>query len=137
MGITDYDDLASDAGLGRVGDIFNAIMDTVLGGEAVYFHCYVGADRTGIIGVMLEGLLGISEKDCSIDYELTSFCSPVGMRPRDGSQNDHYFSRGLALLRSQDGETFQEKCNSFLTSKVGVSQDKINQFRNFILEKND
>ncbi len=137
-GFSGYDDLASDAGLGRVGDIFNMIMDTVLDGKAVYFHCYVGADRTGIIGVMLEGLLGISEKDSSIDYELTSFSTAVGMRPRDGSQNDHYFTKGLALLRRQIGETFQEKCNNFLTSsKVGVSQAKIDQFKSFILENNN
>ena len=137
-GFSGYDDLESDAGLGRVGDIFNMIMDTVLDGKAVYFHCYVGADRTGIIGVMLEGLLGISEKDCSIDYELTSFSTAVGMRPRDGSQNDHYFTKGLALLRRQSGETFQEKCNNFLTSsKVGVSQAKIDQFKSFILENNN
>ena len=117
-----------------------AIMETVLDGEAVYFHCYAGADRTGIIGVMLEGLLGISEKDCSIDYELTSFCqaSGIGNRPRDGSQNDHYFSKGLALLRRQTGSTFQEKCYNFLTSdKVGVSEKTINQFTGFILENNN
>ena len=137
-GFNSYSDLASDSGLQRVGAVINGIMDTVLGGNAVYFHCYVGADRTGIIGVMLEGLLGISEKDCSIDYELTSFCTAVGMRPRDGSQNDHYFSKGLKLLRDQEGDTFQDKCNAFLTSKkVGVSQTKIDQFKNFILENNN
>ncbi|MBO4768890.1 MAG: tyrosine-protein phosphatase, partial [Bacteroidales bacterium] len=137
-GFNGYNDLASDAGLGRIGDIFNTIIDTVLEGKAVYFHCYVGADRTGIIGVILEGMLGISEKDCSIDYELTTFSRAVGNRPRDGSQNDHYFSQGLALLRGQSGSTFEQKCTNFLTSsKVGVSEAKINQFKNYILEGNN
>ena len=137
-GFSGYSDLASDSGLGRVGDIFNTIIDTVLEGKAVYFHCYVGADRTGIIGVILEGMLGISEKDCSIDYELTTFSRAVGNRPRDGSQNDHYFSQGLALLRGQSGSTFEQKCTNFLTSsKVGVSETKIKQFKNYILEGNN
>ena len=138
-GFSSYNDLTSDSGLGRVGDIFNAIIDAVLEEKAVYFHCWVGADRTGFIGLLLEGLLGISEADCSMDYELTSF-SVVGLRGRDGSGEDHYWGsknspKGLALLRDQTGETFEQKCTNFLTSsKVGVSSTRITQFKGKILE---
>lgn len=42
-------------------------------GEVIFFHCIGGADRTGTLAFMIESLLGISETDMNIDYELTSF----------------------------------------------------------------
>lgn len=40
---------------------------------ALYFHCRIGADRTGTLAYLLEGLLGVSEEDRYRDYELSSF----------------------------------------------------------------
>jgi len=119
----------------RVKDIVEAIMNTVIAGNAAYFHCWVGADRTGFFGLLIEGMLGISEKDCSIDYELTSF-SKAGLRGRDGSGQDYYWTQGLALLRGQNGSTFEQKCTNYLGS-IGVSQSLISQFKNFVLENNN
>ena len=39
--------------------------------KPVYFHCFGGADRTGTIGFLLNGLLGVSYEDLVIDFELT------------------------------------------------------------------
>lgn len=119
----------------RVKDIVEAIMNTVIAGNGAYFHCYVGADRTGFFGLLIEGMLGISEKDCSIDYELTSF-SKTGLRGRDGSGQDYYWTQGLALLRGQSGSTFEQKCTNYLIS-IDVNQSLINQFKNYILESNN
>ena len=119
----------------RVKDIVEAIMNTVIAGNAAYFHCWVGADRTGFFGLLIEGMLGISEKDCSIDYELTSF-SKTGLRGRDGSGQDYYWTQGLSLLRGQTGSTFEQKCTNYLVG-IGVSQSLINQFKNFVLENNN
>lgn len=125
----------------RVKSVIDAIIDTVLEGNAAYFHCYVGADRTGFFGLLIEGMLGISEADCSMDYELTSF-SVVGLRGRDGSGEDHYWGsknspKGLAFLRGQTGSSFEQKCTNYLINTVGVSEDKINNFKSFILESNN
>ena len=137
-GFSSFNDLNSNPS--RVKDVINSIMNSVLAGDAVYFHCYVGADRTGFFGLLIEGMLGISEADCSMDYELTSF-SVVGLRGRDGSGEDHYWGsknspKGLALLRSQTGSSFEQKCTNYLVS-IGVSQTQINQFKSFILESNN
>ena len=136
VGFSSFNDIKSDPT--RVKNVVNKIIDTVVdGSSAVYFHCYVGADRTGFFGLLIEGLLGISEADCSMDYELTSF-SVVGLRGRDGSGQDHYWGssrsdKGLALLRSQTGDTFEQKCTNYLTS-IGVSDSKIAAFKRTILE---
>ena len=119
----------------KVKNTINKIIDTVLDDNAAYFHCYVGADRTGYFGVLIEGLLGISEAVCSMDYEMTSF-SVVGLRGRDGSGEDWYFTWGLNYLRGKDGSTFQQKCNDYLVS-IGVTQTRIDQFRNKVLEANN
>ena len=48
------------------------IMNDVIGGNNVYFHCRVGADRTGTVAYILEGLLGVPDEQRYRDYELTS-----------------------------------------------------------------
>lgn len=48
-------------------------MQEVVAGENVYFHCRLGADRTGSVAYMLEGLLGVPEEDRIQDYELSFF----------------------------------------------------------------
>ncbi len=47
-------------------------MQDVIDGKNIYFHCSHGADRTGTIAYLAEGLLGIDYETRSRDYELTS-----------------------------------------------------------------
>ena len=39
--------------------------------QNIYFHCRVGADRTGTIAYLLEGLLGVPDEERYQEYELT------------------------------------------------------------------
>ena len=118
----------------KVYDVVMAFINTVKSGNAVYFHCYSGADRTGYIAMLIEGLLGVSEKDCSIDYELTSFCESVGGRYRTGKPTDYDFRDGIAFLRKLPGDTFQDKIETYLVGTVGISQDEIDDFKSIVLE---
>ncbi len=56
----------------------------------VYFHCNAGADRTGTLAFLLEGLLGVSYADMIKDFELTSFSSQ-GARYRSALKNEISF----------------------------------------------
>ncbi len=49
----------------------------VINGESIYFHCRIGTDRTGTLGYILEGLLGVPEEDRVKDYELSFFSGLV------------------------------------------------------------
>ncbi len=136
-GFNSYNDIVNYPS--RVKSVIDAIIDTAIEGNACYFHCWVGADRTGFFGLLIEGMLGISEADCSMDYEMTTF-SVVGLRGRDGSGEDHYWGsknspKGLALLRSQNGSTFEQKCTNYLIS-IGVTEARINQFKGIVLVAN-
>ena len=122
----------------KVYEVVMAFFNTVKSGKAVYFHCYSGADRTGYIAMLIEGLLGVSEKDCSIDYELTSF-SVSGKRYRIGQDNalgsqDYDFRDGIKFLRELPGTTFQNKIETYLVGTVGISQQDIDDFKSRILE---
>jgi len=40
----------------------------------MFFHCYGGADRTGTVGVMLDGVIGRDDRTIIDQYELTTLC---------------------------------------------------------------
>ena len=54
---------------------------------ALYFHCRIGADRTGTLAYILEGLLGVPTEYRHQDYELTTF---FGLRER----TRYYYNKG-------------------------------------------
>ena len=72
------------------------VMQRVVAGNndyALYFHCRIGADRTGTLAYLLEGVLGVPTEYRHQDYELTTF---FGLRERTryyyrkDSTNDSY-----------------------------------------------
>lgn len=59
----------------------------------VYYHCNAGADRTGTITYLINGLLGVSYEDLTKDFELTTFSSQ-GNRFRSQVENGHFVTEG-------------------------------------------
>lgn len=111
--------------------------DAAAAGKASYFHCAIGSDRTGFWGLLIEGLLGVSVKDCSIDFELTSFYNlrertNTGYLFYQGMENTSGSFKGLA---NYDGANFQQKCVNFVKSLDSYFTDeRIEAFRNAVLE---
>lgn len=104
-------------------------------GRNVYFNCRQGADRTGTVAFVLEGLLGCYEygngnggNQMALDYELTGFsqanlvdnvkvtssCRPAS----EAYSNTHKLFRQLIDLEAAEPEillaTLQEKCYYYL-----------------------
>lgn len=103
------------------GDIFIQAMqymiDKVRNKQPVYMHCSIGADRTGTLAVLLEGLLGVDYCNICMDWELTSFAL-VTAAPGDDlrsryrpecSQNFNYEGLWKAVVDNHPGNTTQEK----------------------------
>lgn len=103
------------------------IFDAVTHNEPVYFHCSAGADRTGTLACVLEGILGVSQSDIDKDYELTSFYT---LRARNGSyQGGGPTWAGLiSQINALPGSTFRDKCVNFVAS-LGFTAAEINAFR--------
>ena len=61
--------------------VYDIMYDIVNNNKNIYFHCRVGADRTGSVAYVLEGLLGVPDEIRYEDYELT-FLSGLTDRTR-------------------------------------------------------
>ena len=94
------------------------------------FHCISGQDRTGTLAFVLNALLGVSEEDLSLDWEMTAFWNPA----------TGWFSRKLryeVMLKMFDecfsGSTLQEKVEQYVVS-CGIEKGEIDTFRSRMLE---
>lgn len=110
------------------------IFDAVRYGDPVVFHCSMGADRTGTLACVLEGLLGVSQSDIDKDYELTSF---YALRARNGNYQGGTtdWAHLIAQIEALSGSTFRDKCVTFVRS-LGFTVAEINTFRHAMIDGN-
>lgn len=101
------------------------IMENMANGVPTYIHCQAGADRTGVICMVLEALLGVAGRDCDKDFELTTFYYQGSYyRPRTDSNwvaLRNYFN-GLP------GDTLRDKAVSWCRL-MGIQASLINRYR--------
>ena len=106
---------------------FQFIVMNLKQGRTVYQHCRWGADRTGYLSLLLEGLLGVGYDGLVKDYELTSFCNEM-------NKNKESIDPVIDYIESLDGETLQQKFYTFWLRRVGVTRADIDFFINDMLE---
>ena len=105
------------------------VIDAVTHREPVYFHCTSGADRTGTLACVLEGLLGMSQSDIDKDYELTTFYSGSGSDANARRRNEPDWKGLINAINAVSGETFRDKCVHFAVGTCGMTMTDINAFR--------
>lgn len=93
----------------------------------MYFHCTYGADRTGTIIYLLQGVLNVSHEDMKREYMLTSLYNQVQL-------SEHSLETIDEGLEKYKGDTIQEKIVDFLKTEIGVSQKEIDSIRRIYLE---
>lgn len=113
---------------GNIKAIFDPLFDYVIAGKPTYFHCSAGADRTGVVALICEAILGVSQPDCDKDYELTNFYTGVGTDADARRRDEAVWTREITYLNTYSGATFREKTMNFLLS-CGITLEKINAFR--------
>ena len=113
--------------------------------EHVYFHCYGGADRTGTIGFLLNGLLGVSYSDLVIDFELTSYSSINNEHIRSHLRR-HQYDRWDALINQIKTDTtggyaydenalLKDNLYNFLNKACSVPTETLDTIRDIMIEK--
>ena len=107
----------------------SCVIDAVTHREPVYFHCTAGADRTGTLACVLEGLLGLSQSDIDKDYELTTFYSGSGSDATARRRNESDWKGLINAINAVSGDTFRDKCVHFAVGTCGISMADINAFR--------
>ena len=105
------------------------VIDAVTHREPVYFHCTAGADRTGTLACVLEGLLGLSQSDIDKDYELTCFYSGTGTDALARRRNETDWKGLINAINAVSGDTFRDKCVHFAVGTCGMTMADINAFR--------
>ena len=91
-----------------VGEIFNYFSNADK--QHVFFHCWGGADRTGVTGFLLNAICGVSYTDSIIDFELTTLTN--NKRCHMHNSTNAHFPKFLKIFTSEyeferNGEKFQ------------------------------
>lgn len=88
----------------------------------MYMHCTYGADRTGTIVFLLDGILNVEDGDMQNRYALTK-----------GKTTD-YLNPIYGTLKNYKGDTTQQQIVDFLISYVGITEQQIESIRSILLE---
>lgn len=105
---------------------FNFIIQNLKAGRNIYFHCVNGANRTGYLAMLLQGLLGLSYSDIIKDYELTTFSNRLEQKQK--------IDAAIAHIDSLPGNTLQQKFNHYFVKTLRVKQADIDYLRTEMLE---
>jgi len=135
----------TDGGKAAVKKFFTTLADEK--NYPVYFHCAQGKDRTGFIGYVLEGLLGMKKEDMCRDFVTSNFSnvSTVSLdyflnktNPKgEGSRYDYgaYFDGyKVADMDQLTGSTMQERVSQYLLS-CGLTQQQLDKIIEINVEK--
>ena len=95
----------------------------------MYLHCTYGADRTGTIVFLLQGVLGVDLKDMKNEYALSRFTI--------SGRADAYLNPIISGVEGYDGDTINEKIVSYLKTTIGVTDQQIDSIRNILLEDSE
>ncbi len=130
-----------------IREIFRVLADE--SSYPVYIHCNAGADRTGTVAYLINGLLGVSYEDLTRDFELTSF-SMAGRRWRSQIDESDVFD-GTGVMQDDElnyvawdkmhqllteryrGETLQESIEKYLLEACKVPQEDLDRLREIML----
>ena len=93
----------------------------------VTYHCAVGADRTGAITYLINGLLGVSKEDLRRDYTITNFSYQSKFR---APVTDAY----VEILDNYTGDTLEEKIYNYLVNEVEVPSENLDFIINYMKE---
>lgn len=94
----------------------------------IVMHCHKGADRTGSLAFLLQGLLGADAEDQRIDWQLTAFMYD-NPKFRDADRYDKLEE----MISSRDGVTWTDKFVAF-AHDCGITDEQIAAFREIMLE---
>lgn len=127
-----------------IREIFRVLADEE--NYPIYIHCNAGADRTGTVAFLINGVLGVSYEDLTRDFELTSgrYRSAIvdGKFAENGVMQDNadnYIAFGKmyqTMMRdygTEDG-TLASAIENYLMTVCKVKKEEIESVKSIMLE---
>ena len=98
----------------------------------VYFHCIAGADRTGSLAYVLNGVLGVSRQELETDWESTFYPKIPDENPDPNlARRESHFNDGFAKYGDAD-TPWNERIILYLKD-CGITDSEIEMFRDIML----
>ena len=99
----------------------------------IYFHCIGGADRTGSLAYVLNGVLGVDRQGIETDFESTFYPNIPDANPDPNFwRRESHFNKGFAKY-GKEGDSWSRRIELYLLD-CGVTADEIAAFRSIMLE---
>ena len=100
----------------------------------IYFHCIGGADRTGSLGYVLNGVLGVDRHELETDWEQTFYPRIPDANPDPNFWcRESHFNAGFAKY-GKEGDSWNRRIELYLLD-CGITPEEIKTFREIMLEK--
>ena len=101
-----------------------------------YFHCWGGADRTGMLAFFINAICGVSYTDLIEDFELTTMTN--NKRCHMHNSNNAHFPKFLnEFMNNWSGfdmnATVNENCEKWMVEVAGVAEEDIERIREIML----
>ena len=113
--------------------VFHALSD--INNYPIFYHCRIGTDRTGLVAIMISGLLGVSENEIFQDYLFSNFGNIQEKRYIGEKAGRDNILRYIDDLKTYPGEKFQNKVYNCLLS-IGVPAEELDSIIDILTEGN-
>lgn len=124
---SDYGGLGRERGRCAFKRVFPVFLDEK--NYPIVFHCIAGADRTGALACILNGLLGVDEEELYRDWEQTFL--------KGGNINAthrEYFDKLISVFNAYKGATLNDRIAAYVIS-CGFTAADIERLRSIMLEQ--
>lgn len=105
-----------------VKNYFNAISDS--NNYPAFFHCRIGTDRTGLCGILTNGLLGVPLNDIYQDYLFSNFGNIEDKRYIGEAAGQDNIENYINQINKISGDEFHNKVYNTLLM-LGISNEKL------------
>jgi len=116
-----------------VKNFFNLLTDT--SNYPLFFHCRIGTDRTGLIAILLNGLLGTPMNNIYQDFLFSNFGNIQEKRYIGEKAKNDNIEVYLKEINSIAGKTFKNKVYNTLLA-IGVSSSTLDKVISNLTEGN-
>jgi hypothetical protein len=118
------------------------IIDWLQAGRKIYISASLGAERTGAMAFLINGLLGVNEDCLARDYELSSFSADSLVKGQIWKRNEGNYPAMVSAIKTLEGTTLQEKIYNYFKTGfivdnelVAVTTTNLDWFIDYMLEE--